>query len=242
MNSVKTSTRRFLSLVILATVLCTSNPARGDIVTVLFTGFSESSPSGMEALDATLASRFAAGFPALTYSSEVFQWFERSDAFNFINSFSDVDALFLVGHSWGGNQMIRLAQLDLLPAGITVDASFQIDSVDIPFGLPDDVLPENVETGVNFFQISTGPLEPQGETFVEGAININVEERFPDTIFTHTNIDDDPQVHNLIWNYMQAAVPEPGGCGVIGLGMLWLAARRRRTEKRDVWRKRKVAE
>lgn len=224
-----TMIRNALPCLMLAVVLTVAKPAAADIVTVLFTGFNPDSPSGMDFLNADLADRFANDYPSLTFSGQVFAYDQRQDALNFINGFTDIDQLFLVGHSWGGNALIRLAEQLLLPNGISVDASFQIDSVDIfDFGLEDDVLPANVETGYNYYQIATEPFEPQGETFVLGATNINVEVLFNDTTITHTSIDNDLRLYDVIYNNMQTSlVPEPGTMVIMGFGLVLVGLRRR---------------
>ncbi|MGI9518657.1 MAG: PEP-CTERM sorting domain-containing protein [Pirellulaceae bacterium] len=223
---------RLFLLTVLLVVFSSGRLASADIVAVFFTGFNPGlPPTGMDELDARLANGFAANHPALTYSSQVFAYNERTEAFNFIDGFNDIDALFLAGHSWGGNALIRLAQELLLPAGIEVDMSFQIDSVDLfDSGLGDDVLPTNVKTGFNFFQIA-GQFDLQGEMFVDGAININVEEFFNDQPITHTTIDNYEPLHDLIYVYAESAVPEPGVTVVIGLGIMWVMMRRERAHR-----------
>ena len=210
------------------------NQIQADIVTVLFNGFNPGDPSGMDEFKVTLDANFAADFPLLTHSSQVFEYHERGQAFNFVNGHSEVDQLFLVGFSWGGNAMIRLAQEWLLPAGIMVNASFQIDSVDLfDGGLGDDVLPSNVINGYNFFQIPTGFLEPGGEQNVVGALNVNAEVFFNDPSITHTSMDDDSRIHDLYYARMRTivtnayspinpqSVPEPlaGVWLITGLGL-----------------------
>ena len=176
----------------LMVLLLAATSLRADIVTVLFNGFNPDDPSGMDFFEDSLQANFAADFPTMTHSSQVFGYNQTSQAFNFINSHSQIDFLFLAGHSWGGNALIQLATELLLPAGITVDATFQFDSVDIlGGGLGDDVLPSNVMYGYNFYQIPTGFLEPGGEDDVMGALNFNAEDFFNDPSITHTSIDND---------------------------------------------------
>ncbi len=235
MKNQRRVTPGILGLAALAIFWGTARPVHADIVTVLFTGFNPGSPSGMDALNLDLASRFAAEFPGRTYNGMVFGYNQRQQAFDFINGVSDIDQLFLVGHSWGGNALIRLAEQQLLPNGMPVDATFQIDSVDIfDLGLGDDVLPANVDRGFNYYQIATGLLEPQGEMFVLGAMNINVEVLFNDPFITHTSIDDDVRLYNEIYANMRLVViPEPGSLAILACG--WLAAgvlRRNRAPRR----------
>lgn len=216
---------------LLVLVLCQST--RGDIVAVMFTGFNPDSPSGMDFLQADLQSRFQNDFPNQSFSSSVFAYNRRGDALNFINSHSDIDHLFLIGHSWGGNALVRLATNSLLPANILVDRTFQIDTVDIfdPFdpGIGGTVLPANVELGWNFFQIPTGFLEPGGEQNVQGAININAEVFFSDDSITHTSIDNDVRLYDFIYQEMRSVViPEPVGLSLVAIGLA-LATGMRRT-------------
>ena len=215
--------------------------ARADIVSVLFTGFNPSNPSGMDFFKETLDSNFSADFPTFDHTSQVFRYYERREAFDFINSQSQIDHLFIAGHSWGGNATIRLATEWLLPADITVDASFQFDSVDIfDGGLGDNVLPSNVTNGYNFYQIPTGIFEPGGDRNVAGALNINAEDFFNDTSITHTSIDNDTRLFDLFYSRMRTivvsqssvvnpqSVPEPGVALPVALGIVYFRTRRQR--------------
>ena len=215
-------------------ILCaiSGTPLHGDIVTVLFTGFNPSNPSGMDELNQTLTSNFAADYPNRSFSSQVFEWNQRQQAFDYINNFNEIDRLFMVGHSWGGNALIRVAQERLLPNNMGVDATFQIDSVDIfDPGLGDDVLPPNVGIGYNYYQLATGLFEPQGEMSVLGAVNINVEALFNDPGITHASIDNDTRLHDLIYLNMQSTlIPEPGSLFLLvaaGLGLFCFVRRSR---------------
>lgn len=215
--------------------------SQANIVSVLFTGFNPSNPSGMDFFKDTLDNNFQSNFPTLNHSSAVFRYGERSEAFDFITSHNAIDHLFIAGHSWGGNAMIRLATEWLLPAGISVDASFQFDSVDIfDGGLGDDVLPSNVDYGYNFYQIPTSIFEPGGEQFVAGALNINAEDFYNDPTITHTSIDNDVRLFDLFYSRMRAIVinnrsvvqaqniPEPTGfIPVLGF-LAWQGLRRSR--------------
>ncbi|MDG2015411.1 MAG: hypothetical protein P8J33_18040 [Pirellulaceae bacterium] len=216
--------------------------ARGDIVSVLFTGFNPSNPSGMDFFKDSLDSNFSADFPAFNHTSQVFRYSERSEAFDFINSQSQIDHLFIAGHSWGGNATIRLATEWLLQANINVDASFQFDSVDIfDGGLGDDVLPSNVTNGYNFYQIPTGFFEPGGERNVSGALNVNAEDFFNDSSITHTSIDDDTRLFDLFYSRMRTivvsqssvvnpqSVPEPHVLFPLAIGLVYWRTRRQRT-------------
>lgn len=237
--------RRKWQVILCGTLLalaCGSNSAaRADIVSVLFTGFNPSDPSGMDFFKESLDSNFSADFPTFDHTSRVFRYSERSEAFDFINSQSQIDHLFIAGHSWGGNATIRLATEWLLPADITVDASFQFDSVDIfDGGLGDNVLPSNVTNGYNFYQIPTGFFEPGGDRNVAGALNFNAEDFFNDTSITHTSIDNDTRLFDLFYSRMRTivvsqssvvnpqSVPEPGVTLPVALGIIYFCTRRKR--------------
>ena len=209
----------FVCLIGVTLVPLTAQPAHADIVTVLFTGFlSPVAGSGMEALNFELSDRFESSELQLDYSGQAFQYTQREDALDYISGIDNIDYLILIGHSFGGSSAIQLAENFLAPNGINVDLTFQIDSVDNPYGAPsDNALPDNVNAGYNYYQISTGFFEPQGETFVEGATNINTEVFFNDTTITHTNIDDDIRLHNQIYNDMRlVVVPEPNSMALMG--------------------------
>ena len=84
----------------------------------------------MDSLNMTLADRFASNYPALTYSGKAFEYTQRQDALDYINSIDEIDRLYLVGHSFGGSSLIQLAENFLAPNNIIVDLTFQIESVD----------------------------------------------------------------------------------------------------------------
>lgn len=230
-----------LPLVAWLLLLSAPHVSQAGIVSVLFTGFNPSNPSGMDFFKDTLDSNFQSDFPTLNHSSEVFRYGERSEAFDFISSQDEIDHLFIAGHSWGGNAMIRLAAEWLLPAGIEVDASFQFDSVDIfDGGLGDDILPSNVNYGYNFYQIPTSIFEPGGEQFVAGALNINAEDFYNDPTITHTSIDNDTRLFDLFYRRMRAivinqrsvvqaqSIPEPSGIIPLVAWLAWTGVRRSR--------------
>ena len=162
---------------------------------VLFTGFlaGPGPGTGMDFLNESLA---AAGIP--DYLGQVFEWDEHEEAFDWVTQHTgDRATLVLIGHSFGGSSTLQLANDYLKPIGVDVDLTLQIDPVqNLVFGgAPNDVLPTNVDVGFNYYQISTGGfLEPQGEDFVQGATNINVEILYNDTTITHTSIDNDPRL------------------------------------------------
>jgi hypothetical protein len=167
---------------------------------VLFTGFlaGPGPDTGMDLLNERLA---AAGIP--DYLGQVFEWDEHDEAFDWVNQFvGDRGTLVLVGHSFGGNSALQLADNYLNPLNVTVDLTVQIDPVWNFGDGANDVLPSNVDVGFNYYQIATGFLEPQGEDFVVGATNINAEVLFNDTSITHTSIDDDLRLHTLIGQHV----------------------------------------
>lgn len=138
----------------------------------------------------------AAGIP--DYLGRVFEWTQHTEAATWVGQHAAArGTLVLVGHSFGGSSALQLAQNYLLP--LTVDLTVQIDSVrNLLPGANNNVLPSNVEAGFNYYQISTGFFEPQGEDYVERATNINVEVLFDDTSITHTSIDNDPRLYAQI--------------------------------------------
>lgn len=163
---------------------------------VLFTGFGAGPGpnTGMDLLNTRLA---AAGIP--DYLGQVFEWTEHDTALDWVNLHAaGRGTLVLIGHSFGGNSALQLADDYLSPFDVTVDLTIQIDPVKNLIAGANDVLPTNVEVGFNYYQISTGFFEPQGEDFVSGATNINTEVLFSDTTITHTSIDDDARLHARI--------------------------------------------
>ncbi|GEM_PF-1744978 len=162
---------------------------------VMFTGFLANldTNSGMDFLNATLADEIP------DYLGQVFEWDEQEQAFDWIQQqASDRATLVLIGHSFGGSSALQVANNYLKPIGVAVDLTIQIDSVTNFDGGVNNLLPSNVDVGLNYYQISTGFFEPQGEDFVVGATNINVEVLFGDPSITHTSIDNDPRLFDLI--------------------------------------------
>jgi pimeloyl-ACP methyl ester carboxylesterase len=158
----------------------------------LFTGFGSGSGlnTGMGRLNTHLA---AAGIP--DYVGQVFEWTQHDAALDWVNLHAaSRGTLVLIGHSFGGNSALQLADDFLSPLDVTVDLTVQIDPVKNFIAGANDMLPGNVEVGFNYYQISTGFFEPQGEDFVSGATNINVEVLFNDANITHTSIDDDSRL------------------------------------------------
>ena len=152
----------------------------------------------MDLLDAELATL---GIP--NYQGEVFSWSDPQGAFDWLQQFeADRSTLVIVGHSFGGNAALQLAGEYLLPAGIDVDLTVQIDSVSNPNPGSNNQLPANVDVGYNYYQNSTSFFEPQGEDFVSGALNFNAELLFNDNSITHNSLDNDPRLHDLIGQHI----------------------------------------
>jgi hypothetical protein len=153
--------------------------------------------------------------------SEVFGHTQGAAALRFVDKYSDDRCcLVVIGHSFGGDAVIEFTKDYLDPR--FVNLTVQIDTV----GFNDDVIPHNVGAAYNYFQISAIP--PTGETNVHGAININVEDLFPGTNFTHTSIDDDPRLHDLIAKNVAEACPEPSTTISLTIGVIGLFWYRRR--------------
>ncbi|QEG37827.1 PEP-CTERM sorting domain-containing protein [Bythopirellula goksoeyrii] len=190
----KNTSRWLLFLVVLLGCSVQSAAALTNQV-VFFNGFlADTNPStGLGILNSTLT---MLGIPG--YEGKLFEWTQRQQAYDWVQQYtSDRSTLVLVGHSFGGNSAFELADDFLKPAGLTVDLVIQLDPVAYQSGAI-DMVPTNVDVGINYYQISTGLFEPQGEDFVAGATNINTEVLFNDTSITHTSIDNDPRLHALI--------------------------------------------
>jgi len=169
------------------TLLGASSAQAGRCVGIFFRGFNAPvGTSGMDNLEAHLSGAFA-GNPARPFSTGVFNWTGQQAAWDFLDTFNDVDCLVLAGHSFGANAAMEFTTNYLDPVGFTVDVLVQFDSV----GVNDDVLPANVTLGINYHQISTGFFEPEGQATVVGATNIQVEADYgvSNSQITHTEID-----------------------------------------------------
>ncbi|MCA9237348.1 MAG: hypothetical protein KDA44_17865 [Planctomycetales bacterium] len=182
-------------VVIVCLAFCGQRAASGGTVQVaLFTGFNAGANAGMDVLN-----EFLAASAVNDYTGMVFEWTQRENAFDWIQQHAEErTTLVVIGHSFGGNSALQLANNYLKPAGVAVDLTIQIDSVENFYTGWNNVLPSNVEAGINYFQHATGFLEPQGEDYVQGAQNYNVEVLFNDTSITHTSIDNDPRLHSRI--------------------------------------------
>jgi hypothetical protein len=181
-----------LGFVPLAGVDGSRQAAAGTTQVALFLGFGSSpnTDSGMDILNTMLS---AVGIPH--YAGMVFRWGEKQEAFDWIQQQNDLSTLVLIGHSFGANSALQLSNNFLLGEGIEVDLTVQIDSVENFDGGWNDQLPTNVEVGFNYYQ--KGGF-PQGERDVQGATNIDAEELFNDPSITHTSLDDDSRLHDLI--------------------------------------------
>lgn len=122
--------------------------------------------------------------------------------------------IVLIGHSLGADSTIEVAErLDDENPAVTVDRIVQIDSV----GFGDSQLPENVTTGLNYFQEATGFFEPEGETPVGGSTNVDGELHLPpdagEDEITHTNIDNNDTLQAEVVDFAVNGVL-PTGAGV----------------------------
>ncbi|QDS97543.1 hypothetical protein [Adhaeretor mobilis] len=171
-----------------------SQAAAGTTQVALFTGFLAGANAGMDNLNATLA---ASNIP--NYDGMVFDWDRKEEAFDWINmATAGRSTLVIVGHSFGGNSTLQLANNFLKDVGIDVDLTIQVDSVENFHGGWNNLLPSNVDVGHNYYQNSTGFFEPQGEDFVQRATNVNAEVLFSDTSITHTSLDNDLRLYDEI--------------------------------------------
>lgn len=146
-------------------------------------------PAGMDHLHEDLLASFTVD-SGRRFSSRVFAHDEGDDALDFVDDFSDIGCLVLIGHSFGADEAIELAgDQRLVPA---VDLLVQIDSR----GVGNSVLPAGVRRGFHYFQVDT--IEVVGMTLefratpVRRSRNIPVEFVYgvsPSDII-HTNIDD----------------------------------------------------
>jgi len=188
--------------IILFLIFCATSsipPATaGTTQVALFTGFNPGFPAGMDDLNSYLL-----GQSIPNYQGMVFAYNDQSAALNWIEQQTDRSTLVVIGHSFGGNSTLLLANNHLKPLGIDVDLTIQIDSVEQFFSPGwNDQLPTNVDVGFNYYQIATELFEPQGETNVLGATNINAEVLFNDTSISHTSIDNDLRLYDVIQQHI----------------------------------------
>ena len=155
-------------------------------------GATPNTNQGMDILNSTLS---AASIH--DYDGMVFAWNQKQAAFDWIQQSIDRTTLVVIGHSFGGNSTLQLANNFLLPAGVDVDLTIQLDSVENFDGGWNNQLPTNVDVGFSYHQIAT-PGDVQGEVNVQGATNINAEVLLNDTSITHFTIDNNTSLHDLI--------------------------------------------
>ncbi len=121
----------------------------------------------------------------------VFENRHRKDAYRTILRLLDVDNdgvlshlektnahIILFGHSWGASAVVLLAR-ELDRVGVPVLLTVQVDSVAKPWQ-HDDVIPDNVEAAVNFYQ-------PHG--FVHGRSEIRAEDQSKTEIIGNYRFD-----------------------------------------------------
>lgn len=139
-----------------------------------------------------------------------FAHFQQRRAVAFIQRHSPPAEIVLVGHSFGGDATIEVAER-LAKVGLSVKAIVQIDSV----GIGDSVLPANVAKGLNYWQTAAGVFEPEGEHPVRGSTNVHAETHFPlKANITHINIDNNPNLHAEVVDFSLGAKPTPVSPGV----------------------------
>lgn len=226
-HSFSTRSMRALRNVLLvgATLSFSTVPAYADNITiVLFTGFSASTgssssePAGLKILQQTLRANFVG------VHSDVFGHSQAGAAFDFVNSHrSDTCCLVLIGHSLGGDTVIEFAN-DLLAAGIMVNLAITLDPVGVPL---DDVLPANVMRGINYYQLR----ESLGGNQIQGAMNFNVGDLFPNANIGHTTIDQNAALHERIKNDVSDKCPEPTTMLLLGTGLAGVVIKTRKTLK-----------
>lgn len=177
-------------------------PPRQNVV-ALFTGFSGSSGDniGMEEIRQLLLQN-----PDVVIDARRFGHSQQRAAVQFLRSHAGTADIVLIGHSFGGDSTIEVAER-LRNEGLSVDKLVQLDSV----GVGDDLLPGNVSTGLNYFQ--TGDLI-NGEQPVGGSTNVNAEVHLGLTAdeLTHTNIDNNGAIQAEIVDFkLTDALPTGAG-------------------------------
>lgn len=187
------------------------------IVVVLLTGFSASSadPIGMETIKTAIEAR-SGGDVQIVAIRLGFTELIAAGAF-LVSNGADAE-IVLIGHSFGGEGAVILSNL-LNVFGVTVDKLVQIESV----GILSDLKPNNVTTGLNYSQESTGMgpfgIEPQGERMVGGSTNVDGELHLPldegQIELTHRNIDCNLKLREEIVKFVVDG-ELPQGNGVTG--------------------------
>ena len=186
------------------------------VVVALFTGFLGSSGDdiGIEQIHQLLLDESS---PRVEVMARRFGHTHQQSAVEFVVSNAERSEIVLIGHSFGGDSAIEVAE-SVSRLSLTVYRLVQIDSV----GVRDNILPGNVGHGLNFFQEATELLEPQGERFVQGSTNVRGEVHFGlrDETLTHTNIDNFPALQAEVVAFaIDGALPRGPGVSAPGVSI-----------------------
>ena len=143
-----------------------------------------------------------------SYDGSIFDFREvgSRQATPFLSSFGDSAGTGLIGYSAGGLSAIRTAK-NLAPKPI--DLLVQVESFEPLTGSSqeDEVLPTNVETGINYYQNRNrfnpfkqdwDPTDLQGARNVQGSRNIDAEALLGNRRLTHRNILNNTELQQRI--------------------------------------------
>lgn len=171
------------------------------VVVALMTGFNPGANPGMAILNARLQAVFGGSGANPPFASQVFAYTNQSGAAAFIAAQGPTAKVVLIGHSLGAESNFGLAKNVLGPQGIDVDLQISVDYVAFlsRFSPTTPVVPTQILKAYNYHQTSTAFLEPVPSSVILGAArNLNMETVFADTSLTHTTVDCDARVHELV--------------------------------------------
>jgi hypothetical protein len=200
------SPRRSLASLGCAFVLATASAdalaqSSDPIAVALMTGFIPGANPGMAILNGKLQAAFGGGGSNPPFSSQVFAYSNPAGAAAFLAAAGPNAKRVMVGHSFGAQGNFTTATNHLGPMGLHADLQISVDFVaqSSPFAATSPTVPAQILLAYNYHQTSTVFLEPVPSFNIIGAErNLNMESVFADSTLTHTSVDDDARVHELV--------------------------------------------
>lgn len=186
------------------------------LTVALMTGFLAGPVPGLSILENKLQAEFGSGMVSQVFPFNFFNPGQQAaNTGAWILSQPSPGPIVVIGHSLGAESAIAVAANQLAMAGIGVDLLVSLDYVALssPCQPTMPTAPSTAVTTLNYFQESTGfcPIDWRSSSMVLGAAeNVSMEFLFDDSAITHTSIDCDERVHQLVIDRIRELLqPEP---------------------------------